>query len=165
MSQFHISTDTDEFDVPLVHRFLSEDSYWARGMALSAVRKGMDNSLCFGGFLGSAQVAFGRAVTDYATFAYLRDFFVLPEFRGRGYGRALVQAAMARLQTEGVGRVMLGTTDAHGLYEKFGFKLIGNSPNLMVAHPQASARPPASPLEIKTQPPGPSQKPVGLANR
>jgi GNAT superfamily N-acetyltransferase len=135
MSDLRISTSVEEFDIPLIHRFLSE-SYWAKGISISTVRKGIANSVCFGGFLGTAQVAFGRAVTDLTTFAYLRDFFVLPEYRGNGYGRAIIQAAMSRLTAEGVQGVMLGTADAHGLYEKFGFRLIGNSPKLMVVYPQ-----------------------------
>jgi GNAT superfamily N-acetyltransferase len=136
MSEFRISTNVEEFDILLIHRFLSEDSYWAKGISISTVRKGIANSLCFGGFLGTTQVAFGRAVTDLTMFAYLRDFFVLPDYRGKGYGKAIIQAAMSRLKAEGVQRVMLGTDDAHGLYEKFGFRLIGNSTKLMVANPQ-----------------------------
>jgi GNAT superfamily N-acetyltransferase len=130
MSELRISTNVEEFDIPLIHRFLAE-SYWAKGIGIDTVRKGIAHSLCFGGFLGSSQVAFGRVVTDFTRFAYLMDFFVLQEHRGRGYGRSIVQAAMTRLEEEGVRRVMLGTTDAHGLYEKFGFKRIGDSPHLM----------------------------------
>jgi len=132
MSEFRISTNVEEFDIALIHRFLSQDSYWMKGVALSTVRKAITNSLCFGGFLGTAQVAFGRAVTDRTTLAYLRDFFVLPEYRGNGYGKLIIQAAMSRLKEEGVPAVMLSTVDAHGLYEKFGFSLIGNSSKLMI---------------------------------
>jgi GNAT superfamily N-acetyltransferase len=131
MSEFRISTNQTELDVPLIHRFLSEDSYWLKGVSRAQVQKSIANSLCFGGFLGATQVAFGRAVTDLAAFAFLRDIFVLPEHRGKGYGRALVQAMMSRLEAEGVSSIMLGTKDAHGLYEKFGFSLVGNSPKLM----------------------------------
>lgn len=126
-----ISTNPEEFDILLIHRFLSQESYWAKGVALSAVRKSIAHSLCFGGFLGTTQVAFGRAVTDLTRFAYLLDFFVLPEYRGRGYGRDLVQAAMSRLRAEGVQSIMLRTADAHGLYEKFGFKRVDESSNVM----------------------------------
>ncbi len=140
MNEFRISTNIEEFDIGRIHRFLSEDSYWAKGIALSIVQKALANSLCFGGFLGSAQVAFGRAVTDFTTFAYLCDFFVLAEYRGRGFGKALVQAAMSRLKAEGVHGVMLSTADAHRLYEQFGFRLIGSSSSLMVAHPQETQR-------------------------
>jgi GNAT superfamily N-acetyltransferase len=134
MSDLRISINVEEFDIPLIHQFLSE-SYWAKGISLSAVRKAIANSLCFGGFLGASQVAFGRAVTDLTRFAYLLDFFVLQEHRGKGYGRAIIHAAMLRLKAEGVHGVMLRTADAHGLYEKFGFKRIGDSPKLMAWAP------------------------------
>jgi GNAT superfamily N-acetyltransferase len=135
MSELRISTNVEEFNIPLIHRFLSE-SYWAKGISISAVRKAIANSLCFGGFIGTSQVAFGRAITDLTRFAYLLDFFVLPEHRGKGYGKSIVQAAMSRLKAEGVQGVMLSTVDAHGLYEKLGFTRLGNSPKLMVVYPQ-----------------------------
>jgi GNAT superfamily N-acetyltransferase len=133
MSELRISTNIEEFDIPVIHRFLSE-SYWAKGISIGAVRKAIANSLCFGGFLGTSQVAFGRAVTDLTRFAYLVDFFVLQEHRGKGYGKSIIQAAMSRLKEEGVHGVMLSTADAHGLYEKFGFKRVGNSPKLMALY-------------------------------
>ena len=131
MNEFRISTNVDELDVALIHQFLSQDSYWAKGIALDIVRKAIANSLCFGGFHGTAQVAFGRVVTDLSTFAFLRDIFVLPTHRGKGYGKSMVQAIMTRLKEEGIPSIMLGTSNAHGLYMKFGFSLIGNSSKLM----------------------------------
>ena len=132
MSIFRISTAIEEFDIPLIHRFLSQESYWLKGVELNTVRKAITNSLCFGGFLGTAQVAFGRAITDRTTMAYLRDFFVLQEHRGHGYGKSIIKAAMSRLNEEGVPYVLLATTDAHGLYEKFGYRVIGDSSKLMI---------------------------------
>jgi ribosomal protein S18 acetylase RimI-like enzyme len=132
MEPLRISNNPDEFDFDAIHRFLSEQSYWAKGVSPETVRKAFAHSLPFGGFLGTRQVAFGRAVTDMATFAYLRDITVLPEFRGRGHGKTMVEAMLARLKAEGVPAIMLGTADAHSLYGKFGFRLVGDSPNLMV---------------------------------
>ncbi|EJE51150.1 hypothetical protein PMI14_04214 [Acidovorax sp. CF316] len=82
-----ISTDPAELDVALVHRFLSEQSTWARGIPLATVQRALAHSLCFGGFVDGAQVAFARVISDHATFANLVDVFVLPAFRGRGYGK------------------------------------------------------------------------------
>lgn len=130
MKELRISTNVEEFDIPLIHRFLSA-SYWAKGISIGVVHKAIANSLCFGGFLGTSQVAFGRAVTDLTRFAYLLDFFVLQGHRGKGYGKSIIEAAMSRLKKEGVQGVMLCTADAHGLYEKFGFKRVGGSPKLM----------------------------------
>lgn len=126
-----ISNDTDEFDFDAIHHFLCNESYWAKGIEKNIVRKAFENSLSFGGFCGTKQVAFGRVVTDLATFGYLRDVVVLPEYRGKGYGKAIVEAIVTRLRGEGVSAMMLGTSDAHSLYEKYGFKLVGDSPKLM----------------------------------
>jgi len=116
-----ISTERTELDVPLIHRFLSEQTYWARDIPLAVVEKSITHSLCFGGYLGTAQVAFARVISDFATFANLVDVFVLPEHRGKGYGKVLVSAVLAHPQLQGLRRFMLATGDARGLYARFGF--------------------------------------------
>ncbi|WP_232250929.1 GNAT family N-acetyltransferase [Janthinobacterium sp. 1_2014MBL_MicDiv] len=115
-----ISTDRGELDVAMIHRYLSEQSYWKRGVALETVRKGIDNALCFGGYVDGQQVAFARVITDCTDFAYLRDVFVLPACQGRGYGKQLVAAVLNDERLRDVAW-MLGTDDAHGLYAGFGF--------------------------------------------
>lgn len=127
-----ISNNVGEFDFDAIHRFLANDSYWAKGIAKDVVLKSFENSLSFGGFVGEKQVAFGRVVTDLATFGYIRDVVVFPDFRGKGYGKLMVEAIIQRLKNEGVPAMMLGTADAHSLYTKYGFNLVGDSPNLMV---------------------------------
>jgi GNAT superfamily N-acetyltransferase len=121
MNAFHITTDRVELDLPLIHRFLSGQSEWARGIPWDILQRAIANSLCFGGFLGSSQIAFARVISDYATFANLVDVFVLPEHRGCGYGRALMEAVMSHPALQGLRRFTLATADAHGLYERFGF--------------------------------------------
>lgn len=116
-----ISTTPAELDVPLIHRFLSEQSHWARGITRPLVERAIEHSLCFGGFVEQRQVAFARVISDFATFAHLVDVFVLPEHRGQGHGKALVQAVMAHPQLQGLRRFTLATSDAHGLYAPFGF--------------------------------------------
>lgn len=120
-THLRISTDRTELDLPLIHRFLSEQSTWARGIPMETLRRGIENSLCFGGFVGASQVAFARVISDYATFANLVDVFVLPEHRGHGFARGLMQAIAAHPQLQGLRRFTLATSDAHGLYERFGF--------------------------------------------
>jgi GNAT superfamily N-acetyltransferase len=132
METMRISNDINEFDFEAIHHFLCNESYWAQGVDKNVVLKSFANSLSFGGFVGAKQVAFGRVVTDLATFGYLRDVVVLPEYRGKGYGKAIVEAIVRRIRAEGVTAMMLGTADAHSLYEKFDFNLVGNSPKLMV---------------------------------
>ena len=108
-------------DVPLIHHFLSRDTYWAKDIPLALVQKAIANSLCFGGFIGNDQVAFARVISDYTTFANLVDVFVLPDHRGRGYSKSLMDAVFSHPQLQGLRRFTLATGDAHGLYAQYGF--------------------------------------------
>lgn len=121
MSDLHISTDPAELDVPAIHHFLSTQSPWAMGIPLATLRRALDHSLCFGGLVDGRQVAFARVITDYATFANLVDVYVLPEYRGRGFGKRLMAAVFAHPRLQGLRRFTLATGDAHGLYAQFGF--------------------------------------------
>src|SRR3972149_10814582 len=105
---FEISTDPDRIDVAMVHEFL-RTSYWAQGRSRETVEQTLRHSLCFGGYLPGQQIAFGRVVTDRAVFGYLADIFVLPDFRGRGFGRALVQAMLAHPDVRNLQVVLLRT--------------------------------------------------------
>jgi GNAT superfamily N-acetyltransferase len=120
MSALRISMNPAEFDLSMIHRYLSEESYWARGLSKPLLERAMANSLCFGGFVDNAQVAFARVVSDRATFAHLKDVFVLQPFRGRGYGVALVQAILSHPELQSC-TMTLATADAHELYRRFGF--------------------------------------------
>lgn len=130
IDNLEISTDRSRIDVQAVHAFLAS-SYWAEGRALETVEASIRNSLCFGAYLAGQQVAFGRVVTDSATFAYLADIFVLPAYRGLGISKRLVDAIVAHPQLQGVG-MMLRTRDAHGLYRQFGFKSPKDPSTMMV---------------------------------
>lgn len=118
---YTISTDKSRLDVAMIHRFLSEQSYWAKNIPLAVVRRAIENSLCFGAFDGREQVGFARVVTDYAIFGYLGDVFVLPEHRGRGVSKLLMRAIREHPSLQGLRRWHLLTDDAHRLYEQFGF--------------------------------------------
>ena len=132
MNALRISTERAELDVAMVHRFLSSQAYWCRGIPLETVERAIAGSLCFAGYVeGAGQVAFARAITDGATFAYLADVFVLPEHRGHGYGRQLVAAIMTHPQLQGLRRFMLATSDAHGLYADYGFTAPAHPQTLM----------------------------------
>lgn len=130
-SGLRISNDISEMDVPLIHQFLANESYWAKGLRLETLTKSLRHSLCFAGFVGGRQVAFGRAITDFASMGYLKDIFVLPGHRGHGYGKQLVEAMLARLDDEEVPALMLATQDAHSLYSQFGFEAVEGSVKLM----------------------------------
>jgi GNAT superfamily N-acetyltransferase len=120
-SSFQISTDRTRLDVPMIYRFLSENSTWAVGISRSVVESAIENSLCFGGYLDGRQVAFARVITDYATNAKLVDVFVVPEYRGRGYAKQLIRVIIEHPSLQGLRRFTLNTSNAHGLYERFGF--------------------------------------------
>lgn len=140
-----ISTEKSDLDVDLIHRFLSERSGWARGIPLATVRKSLEHSLCFGGFVGVAQVAFARVISDYSTFANLVDVFVLPEHRGKGYSKALVHAIVSHPELQGLRRFTLATADAHGLYAQFGFTPLSKPQSFMERYfPGVYARPTAA---------------------
>ncbi|MYN17347.1 GNAT family N-acetyltransferase [Rugamonas sp. FT107W] len=121
MTTLHISTNKADLDVPLIYQFLSEQSTWAIGMPRAVLERAIEHSLCFGAYVDGRQVGFARVVTDRATFANLVDVFVLPEVRGRGYGKQLVEAVLAHADLQNLRRFTLATGDAHGLYAQFGF--------------------------------------------
>jgi GNAT superfamily N-acetyltransferase len=131
VSEFRVTTDRSELDLALIHQFLSEQTYWAKGISLALVRQSVANSLCFGGFVGEAQVAFARVISDYTTFGNLVDVFVLPAHRGQGYGKALMDAVFAHPRLQGLRRFTLATADAHGLYARYGFSAPLNPQSLM----------------------------------
>jgi N-acetylglutamate synthase-like GNAT family acetyltransferase len=129
-----ISADPDELDIALIHDFLARDSYWAAGIPRETVERALRNSVCCGGYLDGAQVAFARAVTDQATFAYIADVFVLPAHRGRGFGRQIVAALLADPRLQGLRRCHLITRDMQALYSGFGFEALTQPDRHMQKH-------------------------------
>jgi GNAT superfamily N-acetyltransferase len=121
-----VSDDSTLLDIATIHRFLDEESTWARGVPLSIVEKAVRNSLCFGAYENGVQVGFARAVTDKATYAYLCDVFTASSHRGKGIARLLMAAVMAHPDLQGLRRFNLATTTAAPLYEKFGWVPLDN---------------------------------------
>lgn len=116
-----ISTDNDQLDIPFIHKFLSTTAYWSQGRSLAIVERSLNNSLNFGLYKSTRQIGFARVVTDYSTFAWLADVFVLPEHRGQGLGKWLIEVITSHAELQGLRRWVLATRDAHELYRKFGF--------------------------------------------
>jgi len=121
---FQISTDKDMLDFNVIYKYLNEDSYWAKGISAEKLKRAIDNSICFGLYHHGKQAGFTRLVTDKATFAYICDVFVLPEFRGHGLSKWLIQTIVEDPEFSGLRRWSLATLDAHGLYSQFGFSQI-----------------------------------------
>lgn len=119
--EYRISTDKAQLQLPVIHRYLSEDSYWAKDIPEHLVSASIENSLCFGIYHGNEQVGFARVITDYATFGYLADVFVLPEHRGKGLSKWLMDVINEHPGLQQLRRMMLMTQDAHGLYLQYGY--------------------------------------------
>lgn len=121
MQNMKISTAAEDQDIDVIHRFLSEESPWAKGISRPLVQECIRNSLNFGLFVENAQVGYARVISDYASFAYLLDVFVLPEYRGRGYSRQIMDAVITHPRLQGLRRFILVSSTARGLYQKYGF--------------------------------------------
>lgn len=135
---FSISTKKEYLDVDVVHHFLSHGAYWSKGIAKETVIKSIEHTaLCFGvykgdiGHGGSHQVGFARVISDLATFAYLADVFILPEYRKLGLSKWLMDIISNHHELQDVRRFMLATNDAHSLYQKYGFEDISNPEQFM----------------------------------
>jgi GNAT superfamily N-acetyltransferase len=128
---FSISTDKSLIDFETVYNYLSNDSYWAKGMPAEKLRKAIENSICFGVYQHNKQVGFARVVTDKATFAYLCDVFILVDYRRLGLSKWLMQTIKQYPELQGLRRWSLATVDAHNLYTQFGFVPISRPDRLM----------------------------------
>jgi GNAT superfamily N-acetyltransferase len=119
--EYEIDTDKRRLDLAAIHRFLSQESYWAKNRTLEQTLTAIENSLCFGVYRGREQVGFARVITDKATFAYIGDVFILNEHRGNGLSKWLMEIIVAQPDLQGLRRWLLATYDAHGLYRQFEF--------------------------------------------
>ena len=128
LGKYSISTDKTKLNRPLVHTFLSQSSYWAQGRDYGTVAKSIEHSLCFGVYAAREQIGFARVVTDFATFAWLCDLFVLDAHRGQGLGKWLVECVTSYPDLRNVTRFVLATRDAHQLYRRHGkFETLSNA--------------------------------------
>jgi GNAT superfamily N-acetyltransferase len=128
---FLISTDRSRLNLEFIHDFLSSTAYWAKGRSFDVVKRAIENSLNFGVFDGSKQIGFARVVTDFATFAWLADVFIIEEYRGRGLGVWLIEVITSHAQLQGFRRWILATRDAHDLYQRFGFSALADPQRYM----------------------------------
>jgi GNAT superfamily N-acetyltransferase len=115
-----ISTDRSRLDIAQIHEYLSQHAYWALGRPQEVTERAIENSLCFGVYAGEEQVGFARVVTDYATFGWLCDVFILGAWRGRGLAKWLVETIVAHPALTGLKQILLATRDAHELYRNYG---------------------------------------------
>jgi GNAT superfamily N-acetyltransferase len=128
-----ITTDPARLDKDFIHGYLTR-SYWSEGISREIVERGIANSLCFGVYESDEQVGFARVITDYATFAYLADVFVIESYQGRGLSKFLMECIVNDPRLQGFRRWILGTRDAHGLYAKYGFRPLARPDRFMEIH-------------------------------
>ncbi len=122
---YSISTDKDKLQLDVIFSYLSERSYWANERPYATFIRCVEGALCFGIYHKDRQAGFARVITDFATFAYLADVFVLEEYRAQGLSKWLMEVIMSHPELQIVKRWLLATADAHGLYAKYGFTPLG----------------------------------------
>ncbi|UTH76009.1 GNAT family N-acetyltransferase [Chromobacterium sp. IIBBL 290-4] len=127
-----IDSDPARLERDRIYQYLSQQSYWAKGLPREIFDRSVEHSLCFGAYgEDGRQLGFGRVVTDCATFAYLADIFVWDEYQGHGIGKQLVAGMLAHPKLRDLRRMMLATADAHGLYAQYGFAALSKPERLM----------------------------------
>lgn len=131
--KFTVSTDRRRLDLDVIHGYL-KDCYWAQGISREVMARSIRNSLCFGLYTRGKQIGFARVISDFATYAYLGDVFVLDSFRGQGLGKWLMECVMRDPSLQGLRRWSLVTRDAHGLYSQFGFVPLQSPERYMEIH-------------------------------
>jgi GNAT superfamily N-acetyltransferase len=145
---FLVSTDPAKLDVAVIHDFLANESYWSPGIARRRVARMIDHALCYGVYAPAAedeaQVGFARVISDFTSFAYLADVFILRPYRGRGLGHWLIECILAHPELGGLRKWTLDTQDAHWLYEQFGFAVNPKPETHMVFRPERPSSPDAA---------------------
>ena len=126
MQEPQISTDKEKLDVDFIHHYLSETAYWSKGRSMEAVKKSIENSMCFGVYSDDTQIGFARVVTDHAVFAWILDVFIIDEYQHKGIGKKLMTFIMEHPDLQNLRRWGLNTWDAHELYKKYGFEKLEN---------------------------------------
>jgi len=130
MSKIMINQDKEMLDDDFIYNYL-KDAYWAKGRTMEMVQTTIRNSICFGVYKDNRQIGFARVVSDKAVFAYIMDVFILPEQQGNGYGSELMSKILNDSELKNVQNWLLAISDAHGLYQKFGFKALPNPDKIM----------------------------------
>lgn len=131
-NQFILSSDKSKLDLNYIYHLLCLPSKYSTGLPLERFPLIIKNSICFSVFYEGKQIGFSRVISDYTEFASLWDVFIDEPYRKQGIGKALMQYIFAHPRLRGIFRWFLMTEDAHGLYQKFGFKTESYNPYVMM---------------------------------
>lgn len=132
---YFVSSDPEKLDLQFIHNWLAKESYWAADIPFKLLERTLRNSFCFGVYQKDGQqVGFGRVVTDYTTFAWVTDVFIMDAHRGKGLSRFLMNTLLEHPEMRIVRRWLLGTEHAHGLYRKLGFVDLEHPENFLTKH-------------------------------
>lgn len=124
VNDFLISDNKAHISIPTVHKYLSEESYWAKGRPYNIVARSIENSMCVGIYTRVRnQAGFARAITDISTAYFICDFFVLPEYQGNGLGKAMVEFIVRHPSLKNLTGLIL-TGGSHEFYERYGFEYL-----------------------------------------
>lgn len=132
--EYTISTDRSKLNISIIHNYISNESYWGKGRSLEVVKKSIENSLPFGVYFKNEMIGFARVLTDYATFAWVADVFILTKHRSKGLSKWLMETILSHPELQGFRRWVLATKDAHELYRRFGFREL-NKPERWMERP------------------------------
>lgn len=125
-----ISKDKSKLNIEVIHSFIT-NSYWGKGRTINEVEKTIEKSICYGVYKNDTQIGFARVVTDYTVFVYVMDVFILPTYRGKGYSKKIMRSITTDEDLKNCKTWMLKTSDAHGLYNKYGFTELKNPEKVM----------------------------------
>lgn len=126
-----ITSNKELMQVEAIHKWLSEEAYWSKGIPFHLVKGAFDHSFCVGALYHTEQVGFGRLLTDHCSFGYLADVYVLEAHRGKGIGVAMIKSLFDLDWVKGLRRIMLATRDAQELYKKVGFTALQHPERMM----------------------------------
>ena len=132
--KYTITTNKNKMDVKAIHDYLSNHSYWSKNISFEIFKRSFDNSLTFGLLHSEKQIGFAKVITDYATFAYLADVYILEEHRGKGLSKWMMEIIMSHPELQTLRRWVLLTAGAHELYKKFGWKELKSPEKYMELH-------------------------------
>ncbi len=133
-NKYTISTDKNKLDLLSIHKFLANETDWAKGIPIDTLKTSIENSLNFGIYYERKQIGFARIISDFSTIAYLGDVYILEEYRGKGLSKWLMSEIMEHPNLQGLRRWILLTDTAEWLYKKFGFKKIPKPELYMEKH-------------------------------